>query len=71
MRALNESLEQQAADRTAELAAANAELRAEMRRQRAFSVLVQGVADNSLMLLRTSGLVATWKPDSLRLMNDA
>jgi PAS domain S-box-containing protein len=71
MRALNESLEQQVAARTAELAAANAELRAEMRRraesEQNFSVLVQGVVDYSLILLKPDGTVATWNQGAERM----
>jgi PAS domain S-box-containing protein len=71
MRALNESLEQQVAVRTGELAAANAELRAEMRRraesEQNFSVLVQGVVDYSLILLRPDGTVATWNQGAERM----
>jgi PAS domain S-box-containing protein len=71
MRALNESLEQQVAARTVELAAANAELKAEMRRraesEQNFSVLVQGVVDYSLILLKPDGTVATWNQGAERM----
>jgi len=71
MRALNDSLEQQVAGRTAELAAANAELIAEMRRraesEQNFSVLVQGVVDYSLILLKPDGTVATWNQGAERM----
>jgi PAS domain S-box-containing protein len=71
MRALNESLEQKVAERTAELAAANAELRTEMRRraqsEQNFSVLVQGVVDYSLILLKPDGTVATWNQGAERM----
>jgi PAS domain S-box-containing protein len=71
MLALNESLEKQVAERTAELAAANAELRAEMRRraesEQNFSVLVQGVVDYSLILLKPDGTVATWNQGAERM----
>lgn len=64
MRELTASLERQVAARTAELEQTNLQLRAEIARraesEQNFSVLVQGVADYSLILLSPEGLVTTW-----------
>ncbi len=71
MRELTSSLEDQVVQRTAELADANNELRAEMQRradsEQNFSVLVQGVVDYSLILLNPDGTVATWNQGAARM----
>lgn len=71
LRELNAHLEQQVAERTAELRAANDELQAEMKRraesEQNFSVLVQGVADYALYLLDPDGKIATWNVGAERL----
>ncbi len=64
MRELTASLERQVAARTAELEHKNIQLLAEIARraesEQNFSVLVQGVADYSLILLSPEGRVTTW-----------
>ena len=71
LRESEQSLEARVAERTAELAAANAKLVEEAeQRERAegrFQLLVEGVRDYALFMLDPTGIVSNWNPGAQRI----